>query len=86
VGRVGERVGSDEGDERRRLAGARGRLQQRVPARPGRASAPHVRVLLRVRWPRRGRAPAPGPTGQDQLATSFITLVIRAAKFLSAYA
>jgi hypothetical protein len=49
AGRVGEGVGGDEGDERRRLAGARGHLEQRVPARvEGALELPHVRVLLRV--------------------------------------
>lgn len=49
AGRVGEGVGGDEGDQRRRLAGARGHLEQRVPARvEGALELPHVRVLLWV--------------------------------------
>lgn len=49
AGRVGEGVGGDEGDQRRRLAGAGGHLKQRVPARvEGALELPHVRVLLWV--------------------------------------
>jgi hypothetical protein len=49
AGGVGEGVGGDEGDEGRRLAGARRHLQQRVAARvQGALQLPHVRVLLRV--------------------------------------
>ncbi|RCV39019.1 hypothetical protein SETIT_8G189100v2 [Setaria italica] len=43
AGPVGEGVGGDEGDRRRRLAGARGHLEQRVPACvKGALELPHV--------------------------------------------
>lgn len=49
AGRAGEGVGGDEGNERRRLAGARRHLEQRVAARvEGALQLAHVRVLLRV--------------------------------------
>lgn len=49
AGGVGEGVRGDEGDERRRLAGARRHLQQRVAARvQGSLELAHVRVLFRV--------------------------------------
>lgn len=49
AGRVGEGVGGDERDQRRRLSCTRGHLEQRVPARvEGALELRHVRVLLRV--------------------------------------